>query len=158
MDVTHLTVPALIGAITTSAMRHTMSALVAHDRAGRILFANQSFWEQHRTEPQQCVEQVISAELWEVWQAESKIVLDSGLPLHYVAEAGVNDVGQWVTTRCASWGVENVQNCTMMYIEVMPASRRRGIVLRHRVPIAAILRMVPKDVKLHSDTTISQKP
>jgi hypothetical protein len=156
MDVAHLKVPALIGAIMASAMRHTTSAIVAHNRAGDVLFANQCFWDQFHAVPQKTLPQVISQELWDVWQAESKIVLDSGCPLRYVAELGQDANGLWITSRCANWS-DRVQKQAAMYVEVLPASWRRGIVLRHRVTLTDVLQLVPSDAQLHSDTTLTQK-
>lgn len=158
MSVLHMEVPAVIGSILQSAFKFTKRAIAAYSLSGRLIYANPSFWvpDRHDKENSNHLKWLLGPDLWDLWHTEARLVLNSGQPMRYIADVGISQDGRWVTSRCAGWSPD-VYGRHVSYVEVLPVSRRRGIVVRTRESMSEILALVPADAEFHHDTTMSEK-
>lgn len=147
-----------VGAVLTAALQHTCVSTVAYTRDGKIVYANRRFFEHYGCSEKTTkhLNDCIGPELWSIWEHETAIVLHSNSPLRYISQIGRTESGMWISSRSPSWGAPVTEQCTM-FTELVPASTRRGIATRVRVPLTEVLRYIPAEFEQDHSTTITAK-
>lgn len=122
-------------------LAHSIVRWVLYTQKGRIVSVSTDALEMFGVKDVTHVTELASAEMARILLLEAELVLNSLQPLQYVAETGEDSTGRHMTSRCSEWSPEH-QSGRLVYIETVPVSSRRQMVMRLFIPLTPILQTI----------------